>query len=117
MKLLQSDYGDNCVIHSHSLYPSAFLRNSCKEIDAVFLTTVHGVNPGEIERFRREMPVHPQELGYRLVHYMVGHERATLIRRSRGHFIALSPENARAFVGMGLSSSKVHLIPNGVDLG
>jgi len=114
--LVKSNHGDDCVVHSHSLYPSALIGKGCKEMDAAFITTVHGINAGEIERFRKEMPVHPQELRYRLIHYMVFSERRALIRRSRGHFIAQSHENASVFMRMGLSRSRVHVIPNGVNL-
>lgn len=116
LKLLQNDYGDDCVIHSHSLYPIALLGNGYKKTNAIFVTTVHGFNASERERFKKEMPVHPQELRYRFYNHMVGYARAVLIRRSKGHFIALSPENARRFVRLGLPQSKVHVIPNGVNL-
>ena len=116
LKLLQKDYGDDCVVHSHSLFPSALLGNVCKEMNAIFVTTIHGTYEGERERFRKEMPVHPLELRYRLSSYMEGYVLRVLKRRCKSHVIALSSENARRFIHTGLPKSRVHVIPNGVNL-
>jgi glycosyltransferase involved in cell wall biosynthesis len=116
LKLLQNDYGDDCVIHSHSLFPSAFLGNAYKEMDAPFVNTIHGTYAGERERFRKEMPMHPQELRYRLASHIAGYFVEALMRRCKSHIIALSPENARRFIGLGFPQSQVHVIPNGVNL-
>jgi glycosyltransferase involved in cell wall biosynthesis len=116
LKLLQKDYGDDCVIHSHSLFPSSFLGDVYKETNAIFVNTIHGTYNGERERFKKEMPVHPLELRYRLSSYMEGYVLRVLTRRCKGHVIALSPENARRFTRMGLPESRVHVIPNGVNL-
>ena len=116
LKLLKNDYGNDCVIHSHSLFPSAFLRNAYKEMNAAFVTTIHGTYEGERERFKKEMPVHPQELRYRLASYITGYFLRTLFRRCKSHIIALSPDNARRFIGLGLPQSQVQVIPNGVNL-
>jgi glycosyltransferase involved in cell wall biosynthesis len=116
LKLLQKDYGDDCVIHSHSLFPSSFLGNVYKETNAIFVTTIHGTYEGERERFKKEIPVHPLELRYRLSSYTEGYVLRVLMRRCKGHVIALSPENASRFTRMGLPESRVHVIPNGVNL-
>jgi len=116
LKLLQKNYGDDCVIHSHSLFPSALLSNVYKEMKAIFVTTIHGTYEGERERFRKEMPVHPLELRYRLSSYMEGYVLRVLKRRCKSHVIALSSENARRFIHTGLPKSRVHVIPNGVNL-
>lgn len=116
LKLLQKDYGKDCVIHSHSLIPSAFLRNVYKEMNAIFVTTIHGAYEGERERFKKEMPVHPLELRYRLSSYMEGYVLRVLKRRCKSHVIALSSENARRLMRTGLPQSRVHVIPNGVNL-
>jgi glycosyltransferase involved in cell wall biosynthesis len=116
LKLLQNDYGDDCVIHSHSLFPSAFLGNLCKEMNAHFITTIHGTYAGERERFKKEMPVHPLELRYRFSCSMEGYVLRVLQRRCKSHIIAPSPENACRFMRAGLPQSRVHVIPNGVNL-
>jgi len=116
LKLLQKDYGEDCVIHSHSLFPSAFLGNVYKEMNAIFVTTIHGTYEGERERFKKEMPVHPLELRYRLSSYMEGYVLKVLKRRCKSHVIALSSENARRLIHTGLPHSRVHVIPNGVNL-
>jgi len=116
LKLLKNDYGNDCVIHSHSVFPSTFLGNAYKEMNAAFVTTIHGTYEGEKERFKKEMPVHPQELRYRFSTYITGYFLRTLFRRCKSHIIALSPDNARRFIGLGLPQSQVHVIPNGVDL-
>ena len=116
LKLLKNDYGDDCVIHSHSLFPSAFLGKAYKEMKATFVTTIHGTYASERERFKKEMPVHPLELRYRFSSYMGGYFVRTLMRRCKGHIIALSPDNARRFMRLGFPQSHVHIIPNGVDL-
>jgi glycosyltransferase involved in cell wall biosynthesis len=116
LKLLQKDYGDDCVIHSHSLFPSAFLSNVYKEMKTIFVNTIHGTYEGERERFKKEMPMHPLELRYRLASYMEGYVLRVLKRRCKSHVIALSSENARRFIHTGLPKSRVHVIPNGVNL-
>jgi glycosyltransferase involved in cell wall biosynthesis len=116
LKLLKNDYGNDCVIHSHSLFPSVFLGNAYKEMNAAFVTTIHGTYEGERERFEKEMPVRPQELRYRFASYITSYSSRTLFRRCKSHIIALSPDNARRFIGLGLPQSRVHVIPNGVNL-
>ena len=116
LKLLQKECGDDCVIHSHSLFPSALLGNVYKETNAIFVTTIHGTYEGERERFKKEMPVHPLELRYRLSSYMEGYVLRVLKRRCKSHVIALSSENARRLMRTGLPQSRVHVIPNGVNL-
>jgi glycosyltransferase involved in cell wall biosynthesis len=116
LKLLQKDYGDDCVIHSHSLFPSAFLGNVRKETSAIFVNTIHGTYEGERERFKKEMPVHPLELRYRLSSDIEGYVLGVLKRRCKSHVIALSSENARRLIHTGLPQSRVHVIPNGVNL-
>ena len=116
LKSMRRDYGDDCVIHSHTLFPSAFLGNNIEEKELAFVTTIHGTAEGEMERYGKEMPISPQELPYRLgfsmSHYLLG----GFLKRSRGHFIALSPSNASELVRRGLPRSRVHIVPNGVDL-
>jgi glycosyltransferase involved in cell wall biosynthesis len=116
LKLLQKDYGEDCVIHSHSLFPSAFLGNVYKEMNVIFVTTIHGTYEGERERFKKETPVHPLELRYRLSSYMEGYVLRILKRRCKSHVIALSFENASRLMHTGLPKSRVHIIPNGVNL-
>jgi glycosyltransferase involved in cell wall biosynthesis len=116
LKLLQKDLKGDCVIHCHSLFPSVFLGNAYKKMNAAFVNTIHGTYEGEIERFKKEMPINPQELRYRLASRMVSYVTESLIRRCKSHLIALSPENARRFIDWGVPPSKVHLIPNGVNL-
>jgi len=116
LKLLQKDYGEDCVIHSHHLYPSAFLEKSNKDGHSVFVTTVHGTLLGEIERFRKEMPTRPLELRYRLAVHSFGYVGRALLRRSKGHFIAVSPRTAYEIMRLGLPKPRVHVIPNGVNL-
>jgi glycosyltransferase involved in cell wall biosynthesis len=76
---------------------------------------MHGTVEGEVKRFRREMPVHPRELLYRAAYVGSMYASRAPMRRSRGHFIALSPRNAAEIVREGVPSSRVHIIPNGVD--
>jgi glycosyltransferase involved in cell wall biosynthesis len=116
LKLLQKDYGDECVIHSHSLFPTAFLGNVRKETSAIFVNTIHGTYEGERERFRKEMPVHPLELRYRLSSDIEGYVLEVLKRRCKSHVVALSSENACRLIHTGVPQSRVHVIPNGVNL-
>jgi len=115
LKSLQKDYGKDCVVHSHSLYPSAFLKNRNTERNATFVTTLHGTFQGELERFRKEMPFHPLELRYRLATYSTAYFARSLLRRSKDHFIAVSPRTAYEITRLGLPKPRVHVIPNGVN--
>jgi glycosyltransferase involved in cell wall biosynthesis len=76
---------------------------------------MHGTVEGEVRRFRREMPVHPRELLYRAAYVGSLYGSRVPMRRSKGHFIALSPSNAVEIVREGVPSSRVHIITNGVD--
>ena len=113
---IRKDFGRDCVIHSHNLCPSAFSGNGHEETKAIFVTTIHGTAEGEVERFKKEMPVHPRELLYRLAYISSVYTYGAFLRRSKGHFIALSPNNACKIMRQGLPKSRVHVIPNGVDL-
>jgi glycosyltransferase involved in cell wall biosynthesis len=116
LKSLQNDYGKDCVVHSHSVFPSALLGNAYEQMEATFVTTIHGIYARERERFKKEMPVRPQELRYRLASHMTGYVLQALLRRCKSHIIALSPENARRFMDLGFPQSQIHVIPNGVNL-
>jgi len=116
LKLIQKDFGDDCVIHSHNLFPSVFSGSDHEETKAIFVTTLHGTAEGEIERFKNEMPVHPRELLYRLAYISSVYTYGAFLRRIKGHFISLSANNACELVRQGLPKSRVHVIPNGVNL-
>jgi glycosyltransferase involved in cell wall biosynthesis len=120
LKLLSNKIGDDCIIHSHSLFPTAFLGNGYKSKNVSFITTIHGINEGEIKRFKKDMFVSPQELRYRFAGYVENYVWGTLFnslpRPSRSHIIALSPENFSIFKAKGLSQSKLHFLPNGVNI-
>jgi glycosyltransferase involved in cell wall biosynthesis len=116
LMLLRKDLGNDCVIHCHNLIPTAFSDCKCTETGTKFFTTLHGMFNGEVERFSREMPVHPRELLYRLGYASSLYLFNFLLKRSKGQIIALSPKNAYDIVRLGLERSRVHIIPNGVDL-
>jgi glycosyltransferase involved in cell wall biosynthesis len=116
LKLLRKDLGTDYVIHCHNLVPSAFSDYKSVETDARLFTTVHGMYDDEVRRYCKEMPVHPRELASRLGVVGPAYLFHFLLRRSKGHIIALSPRNACEIVRLGLEVSRVHVIPNGVDL-
>jgi glycosyltransferase involved in cell wall biosynthesis len=116
LMLLRKYLGTDCVIHCHNLVPTAFLNSKYVVNGPFFFTTLHGTLNGEVERFSREMPLYPYELLYRLVYFSSLHSYNFLLKRSIGQIIALSPKNAYDFVRLGLERSRVHIIPNGVDL-
>jgi glycosyltransferase involved in cell wall biosynthesis len=115
LKLLQKEFGRDCVIHSHSLFPSAFCENDCEK-KATFVTTIHGTAEGEIERCGKEIPLHPREISYRLGYNISSCLLRSYLKHGKGHFIALSPSNAREILKKGLPRSQIHIIPNGVDV-
>jgi glycosyltransferase involved in cell wall biosynthesis len=117
LKLLRKDLGTDCVIHCHNLAPSAFSTCRCVETEAKFFTTIHGMPDDELRRYSKEMPVHPRELTYRLGYVGLVYLTHFLLKRIKGQIIALSPKNAYEIVRLGLKRSRVHIIPNGVDLG
>jgi len=114
LESLRKDARSECLIHSHHFFPSAFIRRS-EGSPQFFLTTIHGTVEGEVKRFKREMPIHPRELLYRPSLMGSMYRDRALMRRSKGHFIALSPSNAMEIVREGVPSSRVHFITNGVD--
>jgi glycosyltransferase involved in cell wall biosynthesis len=116
LMLLRRDLGTDCIIHCHNLVPTAFSTCKCVETDTKFFTTLHGTFNGEVERFSREIPVHPRELLYRLGYVSSHYLYNFLLKQSKGQIIALSPKNAYDVVRLGLERSRVHIIPNGVDL-
>jgi glycosyltransferase involved in cell wall biosynthesis len=115
LKSMQNEFGRDCIIHSHSLFPSAFCGNNCEK-KAAFVTTIHGTGEGERERCKKEMPLHPREISYRLGYNISSHMLTSYLKHGKGHFIALSPSNAREILRHGLPMSQIHIIPNGVDL-
>jgi len=117
LNLLRKDLGTDCVIHCHNLVPSAFSTCRCLETSAKFFTTVHGMADDEVRRYSKEIPVHPRELISRLGFVGLVYLYHFLLKRSKGQIIALSPRNACEIVRLGLQGSRVHVIPNGVDLG
>jgi glycosyltransferase involved in cell wall biosynthesis len=117
LRSMQKDLGDDCIVHCHNLFPAAFLKNELIERRAEFVTTIHGTIRGELERFCRERPVHPRELLYRVATY--GHSLSWVrpyLKRSKSHFIALSASDACEIMRQNLPASRIHVIPNGVDL-
>jgi glycosyltransferase involved in cell wall biosynthesis len=116
LKLLRKDLGTDYVIHCHNLVPSAFSDYKSVETDARLFTTVHGMYDDEVKRYFKEMPVHPRELTSRLGVIGPAYFSHFLLKRSKGQIIALSPRNACGLVKLGLEMSRVHVIPNGVDL-
>ena len=116
LRFLKQDLDSDCIIHCHNLIPSAFLDTDKNRMKAQFLTTLHGTPNGEVERFARELPVHPRELPYRLAYISTFYVLRYLLKRIKGHVVALSPRNASEFTRIGLAESRIHVIPNGVDL-
>jgi glycosyltransferase involved in cell wall biosynthesis len=116
LKLLRKDLGTDYVIHCHNLVPSAFSDYKSVEPNARLFTTVHGMYDDEVRRYWRELPVHPRELASRMGIVGPFYSDHFLLRRSKGQIIALSPRNASEIVRLGLEMSRVHVIPNGVDL-
>lgn len=117
LRSMQKRIGSDCIVHCHNLFPSAFLGNELGKGRTVFVTTVHGTIRGELERFCREKPVHPRELLYRVATY--GHSLSWVrpyLKRGKSHFIALSPFDACEIMRQNLPASRIHVIPNGVDL-
>jgi len=119
LRSIQEDLGNDCVVHCHNLFPDAFLGNELERRRAPFVTTIHGTTTmrGELQRFIKEKPVNVRELSYRLGCYGFSLDAIRpFLKRSKGHFIALSARNAGDIMRQGFPASRVHIIPNGVDL-
>ena len=117
LRSMQKKLVSDCIVHCHNLFPSAFLGNELEKGRTVFVTTIHGTIRGELERFCREKPVYPRELLYRVATY--GHSLSLVrpyLKRSKSHFIALSAFDANEIMRQNLPASRIHIIPNGVDL-
>lgn len=115
LRSMQENIGPDCIVHDHGIHSSAYLDSEMKP-KPFFVNTIHGTEEGELERFKREMPVHPRELVYRIAYTSSNYVKKDLCKRSKGSFIALSRKNACEIVRRGVSQSRVHIIPNGVDL-
>jgi glycosyltransferase involved in cell wall biosynthesis len=117
LRSIREDLRNDCVVHCHNLFPHAFLGKELEKRRASFVTTIHGTTRGELQRFRKERPMHFRELTYRLgCYYGYNAGFRSLLKRSRSHFIALSAVNAADFMRQGIPASRVHIIPNGADL-
>lgn len=117
LRSMQKDLRDDCIVHCHNLFPGAFLKNELEEKRATFVTTLHGTSKGEIKRFSKEKPVHPRELLYRMATYSTNLDFVRpFLKRNKSHFIALSAFDASEIMRQNLPASRIHVIPNGVDL-
>src|SRR5665213_821990 len=93
-------FGPFDVVHGHSSKGGAFARLAALGTGAAAFYTLHGLIMMDplLGRWKR------------LVYLMM--ERAMALRTAR--IIAVSPEEQRAAIGLGLGKSRVVLIPNGV---